>query len=94
MESWLYCSNVLLLVLGAAYSAFGTSNFSEPVMIATEMLLASSLFGGLIAAAAFFVRDWYTHKHALREVRFLSRSASKSPPRALLESLEPSQSPP
>ena len=84
MESWLYCSDLLLLVLGCAYTAFDEANFAQPVMITTETLLATSLFGGLLFAAALFLYDMRTYERVLRGVcrpsLDLPRWAPKKPP--------------
>ena len=72
MESWLLCSNVVLVLLAIAYTAIGEATavgtVEPPIRFGVEIALGIVLFGSLAVAAAFFAYDLRRQRRALRGI--------------------------
>ena len=71
MESWLFASNVLLLVLACVYSAITQAEEeAKAARLVCEVALLATLVGGILAAACFVYRDARATRKAIRQIDF------------------------
>lgn len=73
LESWLFFSNVLLLVLACVYTALPGDRVAHIVL---EIVLAVVLLGGLVAGAVYAVRQLRRTKEVLAGIDFTEALAS------------------
>ena len=70
MESWFYGCNVLLVILGMAYTAVSdnvksTNLASKNILLALEVMLEIDLFGGIVLIILYFLYDLRRQRRSL-----------------------------
>ena len=73
LESWLFRSNVLVLLLACVYAALPTDQVAHIVL---EILLAVLLLGGLVAGAVYAFRELLRTREVLASIDFTAALSS------------------